>query len=169
MDGMLEMERILREHGARYPLMQPEDGVKLIYQNVFGGGHLIRDEVSCLAYLRREYEAVAAVSAPIRREPIGNGVIRVYLAELDGAALDRLGEAFLRSAREHVGTREQFLRKLEILRRLTAEGVFTFDSERLETYLRDYAEAGYPMVSHSETYRAAYAPAYRVVLEQYFL
>ena len=37
---MEELERILREHAERYPLMQPTDAVKLIYQNEFGGGHL---------------------------------------------------------------------------------------------------------------------------------
>ena len=49
-----ELEQILREHAKRYPLMQPTDAVKLIYQNEFGGGHLIRDEQACLNYLRRE-------------------------------------------------------------------------------------------------------------------
>ena len=37
------MKTILLTHAARYPLMEPRDAVKLIYQNEFGGGHLIRD------------------------------------------------------------------------------------------------------------------------------
>ena len=41
---------ILASHAERYPLMEPTDAVKLIYQNEFGGGHLIRDEESCLNY-----------------------------------------------------------------------------------------------------------------------
>ena len=46
---------LLRSHAARYPKMEPVDAVKLLYQNEFGGGHMIRDPESCLAYLRREY------------------------------------------------------------------------------------------------------------------
>ena len=42
-DSMFELERILRQHADSYPLLQPTDAVKLIYQNEFGGGHLIRD------------------------------------------------------------------------------------------------------------------------------
>ena len=51
---MEELRAILIAHAKRYPLMQPTDAVKLIYQNEFGGGHLIRDEQACLNYLRRE-------------------------------------------------------------------------------------------------------------------
>ena len=45
---MEELKVILITHANRYPLMQPQDAVKLIYQNEFGGGHLIRDEEACL-------------------------------------------------------------------------------------------------------------------------
>ena len=38
--------------------------------------------------------------------------------------------------------------------------------EELEDYLTEYQKAGYPMVSHSEQYRKAYRPAYRIVLKR---
>lgn len=37
------LKAVLKAHGARYPKLQIQDAVKLIYQNEFGGGHLIRD------------------------------------------------------------------------------------------------------------------------------
>ena len=46
---------------------------------------------------------------------------------------------------------------------------FRFSKEALQTYLAAYREAGCPMVSHSETYRRAYRPAYRVVLQRHSL
>ena len=52
--SMFELEAILKIHVKRYPLMQPTDAVRLIYQNEFGGGHLIRDEEICLNYLRQD-------------------------------------------------------------------------------------------------------------------
>ena len=45
---MDDLKQILISHAARYPLMEPTDAVKLIYQNEFGGGHLIRDTEACL-------------------------------------------------------------------------------------------------------------------------
>ena len=167
-DSMFELERILRQHADRYPLMQPTDAVKLIYQNEFGGGHLLRDEESCLGYLRREYAALEKdASAPIAEE-IGNGIVRVNLAAVKEEELEQLGRSFIRSALEHTGTLDSFLQKLEVLRQLTREGVFCFDVQELEACLCAYEKAGYPMVSHSETYRQHYRPAYRVVLEKLF-
>lgn len=60
--------------------MQPTDAVKLIYQNEFGGGHLIRDEKACLNYLCREYESVEKDASIPLCEDIGNGIVRVNLA-----------------------------------------------------------------------------------------
>ena len=51
---MEELRAILLAHAKRYPLMQPQDAVKLIYQNEFGGGHLIRDEEACLTEDKHE-------------------------------------------------------------------------------------------------------------------
>ncbi len=165
-DLMFELETILKTHAKRYPLMQPADAVKLIYQNEFGGGHLIRDEESCLGYLRREYAGVQKDAILPLYEPIGNGLVRVNLGALTPEELEQLGQRFLRSAVRHTGSADRFLDKLELLRRLTREGQFGFDAPQLERYLEDYAKAGYPMVSHSEIYRQSYKPAYRIVLAQ---
>ena len=165
---MRELEHILTAHAARYPQMGPADAVKLIYQNEFGGGHLIRDAQVCLAYLAREYAATDRGNHTPLTEAIGNGMIRVNLAPLQPEKLDALGQAFLRSAAEHRGDRAQFARKLELLRRMTEEGRFSFSLPELDGYLTAYREAGCPPVSHSDPYREHYHPAYRIVLEAYW-
>ena len=163
---MKELERILKKQAARYPLMEPTDAVKLIYQNEFGGGHLIRDEQACLAYLRREYAATVPSDGTPLYEPIGNRIVRVNLAALREDQLEGLGKAFIASAAAHRGSLPGFLEKLAVLRHLTGEGLFAFDGQALEAYLNDYEKAGYPPVSHSEAYRQAYHPAYRVVKKE---
>lgn len=160
---MKELERILRLHGTKYPAMEPTDAVKLIYQNEFGGGHLIRDEDACLAYLRREYEAVEKDGQMPLYEFIGNGIVRVNLAAVAEEDLEKLGRAFIRSAATHQGKLDCFKEKLEVLRQLTGEGCFSFDEQALQAYLAAYEQAGFPAVSHSEAYRTAYNPAYRIV------
>ena len=162
---MEELKAILITHAKRYPLMQPHDAVKLIYQNEFGGGHLIRNEEACLNYLRQEYASVEKDSSVPLYEDIDNGIIRVNLAAVKEEDLEQLGQDFIASAAKHKGTLDSFLNKLEVLRKLTAEGVFTFDTNVLNAYLSEYEAAGYPAVSHSEQYRQAYKPSYRVILK----
>lgn len=166
-DSIFELENILQTHARRYSVMQPTDAVKLIYQNEFGGGHLIQDEQSCLNYLRREYASVEKDPAVPLCEDIGNGIVRVNLAALKEDDLERLGAAFIHSAAELHGSLEHFLRKLSVLRELTAQGIFAFGLADLDTYLAECAKAGYPAVSHSKEYRDAYRPAYRIVRSVY--
>ena len=165
---MEELERILREHAKRYPLMQPTDAVKLIYQNEFGGGHLIRDEQACLNYLRREYADLEKDPTVPLYEDIGNGIVRVNLAAVKPEDLEQLVKNFIDSAAKHKGMLESFLNKLKVLETLTAEGVFPFDTNALSAYLYEYKAAGYPAVSHSPEYRQAYNPAYRIIRKAYF-
>ena len=164
---MEELKAILIAHAKRYPLMQPRDAVKLIYQNEFGGGHLIRDEQACLNYLRQEYASAEKDPTAALYEDIGTGIVRVNLAAVKPEDLEQLGRDFIRSAAKHKGTLDSFLNKLEVLRMLTAEGVFAFDLDALNTYLSEYKAAGYPAVSHSEQYRQAYKPAYRIIRNAY--
>ena len=165
-DLLFELEAILNIHAKRYPLMQPTDAVKLIYQNEFGGGHLIRDEEACLNYLRREYADLAKDPTAPLYEDIGNGIIRVNLAAVKPEDLEQLGKAFIDSAAKHKGTLDSFLNKLKVLETLTEEGAFTFDTNALSVYLSEYKAVGYPAVSHSEQYRQAYKPAYRILCIQ---
>lgn len=155
---------ILLTHARKYPLMQPRDAVKLLYQSEFGGGHLIRDEKTCLAFLQQEYDATAQSNTPLLEE-IGSGMVRVQLSALDayGYAPQQLGQDFIRSAAAACGSMTGLQQKLQLLEELTAMGQMPFSVRELACYLDEYRQAGYPAVSHSETYRSAYHPAYRVM------
>ena len=160
---MEELKTVLIAHAKQYPLMQPTDAVKLIYQNEFGSGHLIRDVASCMDRLREEYAGTKQDPTAALYEEIGNGIVRVNLAAVKPEDVEPLGNAFIRCAGEHTGTMDSFLRKLEVLRQLTGEGIFSFDAQDLGLYLAEYRASGYPAVSHSPQYRQAYRPAYRIV------
>ena len=161
---------VLLDHVRRYPEMEPTDAVKLLYQSEFGGGHLIREETACLERLQEEYRNTPQSRHLPLWEDIGSGMIRVNLGALDAAGLgaDQLGRIFLRSAQTTRGSMKGFQKKLDILKALTTEGKLPFSPEELENYLRNYEAAGYPPVSHSEAYRKAYHPAYRVVDKRNF-
>lgn len=161
-----ELSRVLALHAKRYPLMRPCDAVKLIYQNEFGGGHMIADPNASLERLRAEYGRMARDPSAPRLEEIGNGVVRVMLPALEDrdGALEELNRVFVHSARRRTGTSAAFREKLELLRALTRRGAFGFSGAELEAYLEPYIKSGCPPASHSPEYRQAYRPAYRVVL-----
>ena len=142
--------------------MEPQDAVKLVFQNEFGGGHLVEAGWS-LEYLQKEYESVVRDPLIPLTEDIGNGVVRVNLAALgtEKPSLEALNRVFVRSSELHRGDMGSFLQKLALL----PEIPFPFSTGSLNDYLRTYIASGCPMVSHSEAYRRAYRPAYRVVLK----
>lgn len=161
-----ELRAVLSAHGARYPAMEPQDGVKLVYQNEFGGGHLVADPAQSLERLRSEYAAVPRTPGAPLAEDIGNGLVRVMLGAVEEGEypLEALNRDFARSAALHRGHMDRFRQKLEVLRQMAWEGAFGFSLQALEDYLGPYLASGCPPVSHSQGYRAAYRPAYRVVL-----
>lgn len=162
------LSSVLRAHAAAYPGMEPTDAVKLIYQGVFGGGHLIADRAACTARLIEEYRSAPQTNGPLCEiiEP-ARGIVRVSLCALDahGVRPEALAEAFLRSAAHVTGSITEFLSRLDILRAVTNEGTFGFDRAALDAYLSAYLTDRPPLpVSHSTAYRTLYAPHYRVLL-----
>ena len=161
------MREILMEHIRRYPKMQVTDAVKLLYQSEFGGGHMIANPARSLEWIEHEWKM--AKLTPYEKvtpavEDIGGGICRMSLEVLnEGLAPETLNTLFVKTADQTVGTVANFEKKLEMLRDCCKEGMTPFGMEELEQYLADYKAKGYPPVSHSEEYRAAYCPSYRVV------
>lgn len=152
----MEFRKILERHLARYPLMTPQDLGKLAYQSEFGPEHLVSVTPDIAAYLRTEWEAAEDMTNPV--EPIGNGLCRYYLTpgrDIEKAA-PLLAELFARAAKEHKGTVEGLQERLAQISGLKLPG--------WEEWLADYAARGYPPQRHSQTYRDAYRPHYRVIL-----
>ncbi len=155
-------------HAGLYPEMKPADVVKLVFQNEFGGGHLIEDPQASLAYLISEAEGTPSNESLPLFVPIGNGLVRVNIAAVTNYRLDfeQLNDIFVESAARVKGSAESFYEKLREASSAVQEGVFGFSEDEFGRYLEAYIAAGCPMVSHSETYREIYAPAYRVVLKE---
>ena len=75
---MEELKSILLAELARHPAMELQDAAKLIYQNVFGGGHLITDPERAKTWLREEMDSCEETDEPLV-SPIGNGLVRLNL------------------------------------------------------------------------------------------
>lgn len=139
--------------------MEPQDYGKLAFQSEFGPEHLVSDMDAVLRYLKQEWKEVPEGNGSIPPEDIGNGLCRFHLSACPEEDLPRLAEVFCRSAREHRGTREGLEKKLALLRELDVPG--------MAQWLAEYEAAGCPAVRHSQTFRDAYGPHYRVIRWEY--
>ncbi len=165
-DPQEETEKVLLRHAARYPRMQPQDAVKLLYQSEFGAGHLLSNPAESLLRLRQESQAMAGQpgTAPLFEE-IGGGFCRLNLqpAGAEEAVVPAIHRIFAAGAKQPCGTTQGLEAKLLLLQQLTQRGGMPFSAAQLADYLETYRRQGLPMVSHSKEYHAAYHPAYRVV------
>lgn len=162
-----ELYDILLLHNNLYPKMEPIDVIKLLYQNEFGGGHLIKDSASSLSYLKKEYENTTKDKDSLLFVDIGNNIIRVNLSAIDfyNISVEKLNELFVSSSNETKGSIDSFKEKIEYVKRLAKDNFFNFSYDDFSLLLKKYEKANYPMVSHSDTYRKLYKPAYRIILK----
>lgn len=126
-------------HLKTHPEAEVQDAVKFLYQASFGGGHFLSDPDGAYLYLLKEAE----------------------IANLDAPYTEALGEQYARIN----------LSALQELSPKTLFAMFKASSEVIPTektaFLKSYRAAGCPAVHHSEAYRRAYHPAYRVVKKAY--
>lgn len=159
------MEALLLTHFHRYPLMLPQDAVKLLYQSAFGPGHLIADPEMARVRLAQELAETPAC-AGLLLEPIGGGYARLHLAAAKAQSLspEEIFARFSAGAAAPCPGKAAFEQGLSLLEALTARGEAPFSPQALADYLTEYRAAGCPMVSHTPVFRQHYRPAYRVVL-----
>jgi hypothetical protein len=163
---MDEVEALLRKHFERRPLMRATDFYKLLYQGVFGVGHILGEG----ARGRLQEEAASINLADHPDEPLVEAVsadgsmvrvnLRPYLRQ--SLFLDRLYEAMEETAKEQ-GAPEKFLHAWSVLHGLAISGKLEVDRGELESLHHELHEKGPRSHHHSEPYRVAYYPAYRVV------
>jgi len=171
---MISVQQLLVEHAEKYPKMQPCDAVKLLYQRVFGGGHLVTSESASLDYIRQEYAGIDHSICP-KTEILGQ-TARIYLNGIHSEErLRLLSQVFCASSHQFCKDWESaddtvkrtWEGTLEDLRKTAELNLLPFDLHALEEYLKLYKASAYPPVRHSEIYRENYHPAYRVIDSRY--
>ena len=154
-----------------FPQTRLQDIYKTFYQSCFGAEHLISDTTSVRAYLHNEVvEAEADSVANPYCEPAGaNGAyVRVYLRCITEGFIteEQLFDAFLRSARPQQPVVEWHrLWQEEIVPAARAAGL-DFSDEELSAL--EAASRQNRAVRHSDDYRNAYHPHYRIVEQNIF-
>ena len=161
------IEDILLTHFERYPRMEAQDAVKLIYQQEFGPGHMIRDEDKSLKLLKEEMASLAPAGQEPLYEPIGSGLCRLNLrpCKAKGIPLEDILRLFAETANGTQGDKKKFSAGIHVLQKLAEEDETPFEPVLLDIFLAKYPKSC-PAVHHSDAYRLAYQPAYRVVSQR---
>ena len=150
-----------------HPFALPQDYIKLIFQHEFGPGHLIADKNYAQTRLINEWNEVHHLPYEGEQD-IGGGYVRVCLKGLDEAQLEKLNEAFVKSANEKSGSDFAFEAKLDEFIVLAKDGAFAFGFEDAKAAVKEYLSGGIRPTSHTKQYHEHYKPAYRVVKKEYW-
>ncbi|MGQ9678185.1 MAG: hypothetical protein ACUVUD_02765 [bacterium] len=159
----MHLFNILSWHLSRYPLLKAEDIYKLIYQGVFGPGHILADLNQEKKNFSREL-LLAQDSKPSGEwEPIDPNelLIRVNLAPLTrlGTKAEQLFQAVIDTARTFTPRPQHLPLRLNAALKWCQVNL-PGEVEKLKFIA---AHPQHPP-RHSPTYLENYRPAYRVVL-----
>ena len=170
MTDIHDTSKFLLGQCTRYPALRPQDLLKALHQSAFGCGHFLTDEAEGLRFLREEAAApLPALTGPAV-EPLDGDYCRVHLQTLRDSTLhpETLFRLFSLSAAEPPKGGEAALAEhLVCLSALAEANKLPFSPTETEDAVKRWRQAGYPACRHSEEFRQAYAPAYRVVRREY--
>lgn len=146
------------------PALEPRDLLKALHQSVFGCGHFVTDEAAGLARLQEELSRLPE-DAAADPAPLDGPYVRLHLGYLRRSGLSprTLFRLFALSAQAPSGDGAALEEKLRCLLDLARQGRLPFSYAETVQAVESWRAAGFPACRHSEAFRAACAPAYRVI------
>ena len=163
-----DFSAILQSHAQRYPLMQPQDFGKLIYQSEFGPQHMIDNPAQSLSLLQHEWQSLPKQTPqPANPEPISNSLSRFHFASAGRPeqAAPLLNRLFMLTAQKQRGSQSGLQNRLQQLLALP----LAKQLPGLHQWLAEWQSCGWPPVHHSAHFRNAYQPHYRLLRTEYAL
>lgn len=155
-----EMKKQLQAQRKRYPLMNEEDVVKFAFQGMLGVGHLISSIDDAKNRLTAEMASLEPDDSEPMIEKISTDWVRLNLrpAKAKGMTADDLAWYLVRSA--EWGSLS-----------FTRQNVYNFcvkqdGSDKMKAAAEKVLDGSW-LPSHSEQYREAYHPAYRVLYKDF--
>jgi hypothetical protein len=161
------VSQLLSSHLARYPAMQLDDIYKLLHQAALGPGHAVDNPAAARKRLDEELVALGSGHAEPMEDVISpdGRLARVHLRGFmaAGGKPEALHRAFVETANSYPASADKLAKFCGCLGDLAAAGGIPFKQEEVVAYFDKISRDGYPAVHHSEAFRHAYHPAYRVI------
>ena len=155
-----EKKKQLQVQKKRYPLMTEEDIVKFVFQGMLGVGHLINSEQDAKDILSAEMATLDPNEDEPLIEKISSDWVRLNLrpAKAKGMTVDDIAWYLVRSAEWGA---------LSFMRQNVYNFCVKLDgSEQMKTAAAKVLDEHW-LPRHSEQYRKAYHPAYRVLYKDF--
>jgi len=159
------MYDFLSWHRARYPEMQAQDIVKLMFQSLCGCGHLLADESIVIDRITQEESFLSPDPDEALTEPLGAHVrLNLRRAMAEGIRPEWIARLMLISAEQ---TSVQTDRK-SVYNAIVSqhEGTFSVPHDEIIACARRLLDDTEWLPGHTERYRQAYHPAYRVISQR---
>jgi hypothetical protein len=160
------ISQLIGAHRARYPAMALADVYKLLHQAALGPAHAV-DPSTARARLEDELGSLGPGPAEPLVDPISpdGRLARVHLRAWAARSLptQALAEAFVATAAARPADAAKLARFCGCLGELADAGGVPATREAVEAFVAQCEREGWPALHHSEAFRTAHAPAYRVV------
>ena len=163
---------LVRQHLAVYPEARPRDVYKLLYHACMGAEHALDDLDAAGEWLDREWEAIGenAEEAIFEDITLHSPMFRLHLrpAKARGDTKEYILLAFT-MAGESFEKRPDLLRDCwnKFIEKNNSDEIIIAGSDEITEFNRLLEEHDFPEVRHSEEYRKAYEPAYRLVCREF--
>lgn len=164
---------LIHEHMIKHSGCAAEDVYKLLYHAVLGPEHLLKNDEAAYEYLRKEWTSQQpdASEQLITSVSPNDQIFRVHIRPLKArmTSFEGLWRAFHASAANPIEKKETFIKVWRKICNIAPSGLIGIPSESLRKLDKHMAGMDYPCGRHSESFRAANKPAYRVVLKPFLV
>lgn len=153
-----DIKRYLAQHLKKHPLATEEDVVKFVFQGMLGVGHLVTSHQQTLGYIISEMNSIEADEKEPLTEKLSTFWVRLNLRAAKARDMNPTSvEIMVYSSAKYKPV--SFTRQNVYNFCMKLEG---FDRAKMQAVAEKVLDENW-LPSHSESYRNAYHPAYRVV------
>ncbi len=168
-----KIDKLIRYHLNQHQDMDVQDVYKLLFQGVFGAEHLLQDIDKARNYLYQEFSAVNTLSLEALLEPVsvGGEIVRLNFrpAKSAGYTWQTVWDVFVASSENAGGNKKEFETIWRDTIVLCRQSEWPFDADKMSEMGNEMAAEDYPPLHHSQAYKNANKPAYRVVKKSVLL
>ncbi len=168
---MRETKSIILEQYLRYPKMEMQDFIKMIYQNSFGPKHMRTNPSleTTKKYIEEELKNTIEYPATHQIEYIGNDYYRVSLLVINHGLMtvDQFSDAFYQSMIDSPIIDDEninfFITQLKMICEMVEEKEIDLDVKDCELLIEEYLDLGIRPMHHTDIFKENYHPHYRVI------
>ena len=169
MDRLVELIKFHQQNKLYFSI---QDVYKLLYQSVFGVAHILDNQNKAKKYLLHEFNSITASIEEPLIEPISpdSKIVRINLRPFKAhhKKIDTLFQVMIISAHKIKGTLPGFHIVWNKFKQAVHNKQLNFNESELIKFDKKIKLENYPPVHHSEKYKSANKPAYRVVNKRIF-